>query len=203
MFACDLECGVRRGLRAGWMLALFGVCLGGGAQAQTPVERFLAHLETRKDLPAEAAQLIRETWSDCQDCDAEEFLIQGLALLSPPFRAGLVDTTIRRYLKSAVPVDSTIDSMVIFAVARDAGGNVDTASRRVNIVRGPNVVINIPRNGDSVPQGVGMSIAVRAQHADGVRDVTVRVQGETNWPTRLDTSMVSTIESPTRSCRSA
>jgi hypothetical protein len=110
-----------------------------------------------------------------------------------PFRAGLVDTTVRRYLRAGTPVDSSIDSMVVFAVARDAAGNVDTARRRVDIVRGPGVNIITPVSGDSVPQSIGMAVSVRVQHADGVRDITVRVRGETNWPTILDTSIVTNI----------
>jgi hypothetical protein len=117
---------------------------------------------------------------------------------APPFRAGLVDTTIRRYLKAATPIDSSIDSVVIFAVVRDIGGNVDSARVRVDIVRGPNVNIINPISGDSVPQGIGMAVAARVQHADGVRDVTVRVRGEPNWPTLLDTSMVTTITGTVR-----
>src|SRR5688572_15357867 len=112
---------------------------------------------------------------------------------APPFRAGLTDAIIRRFLRAATPIDSTIDSLIIFAVVRDASGNVDTASRRVDIVRGPSVVITNPINGDSVPQGIGMAVSARVQHSDGVRDVTVRVRGETTWPTLLDTSMVTTI----------
>jgi len=81
---------VRRKLRMSWLLTLVSVCLGGSAaQSQTPVDRFLTHLEAQKDLPGEAVRLIQETWSECQDCDAEEFLTQGLALLSPAFRSGL------------------------------------------------------------------------------------------------------------------
>ena len=64
--------------------------LGSGtAGAESPVDRFLAHLDGRSDVPAEATALIRRTWADCQDCDGEEFLTQGLAVLSPPLREGL------------------------------------------------------------------------------------------------------------------
>ncbi len=59
------------------------------AYAETPVDRFLAHLDGQSDVPVEATELIRRTWADCQDCDGEEFLTQGLAVLSPPLRRGL------------------------------------------------------------------------------------------------------------------
>ena len=39
--------------------------------------------------PGTAAELIRTRWSKCDDCDGEEFLTQGLAVLSREFREGL------------------------------------------------------------------------------------------------------------------
>ena len=110
------------------------------------------------------------------------------------FRAGLTDSIIRRYLKPAVPVDTTIDSLVIIAVVRDAGGNADTTRKRVNIVTGPKVTIEAPIANDSVSQGVAMSVRVHVTHNDGVGSVTVRVQGEASWPAsaRLDTTIITT-----------
>jgi hypothetical protein len=99
-----------------------------------------------------------------------------------PFRTGLTDTIIRRYLKPAVPVDSALDSLVLMAIATDGAGNVDTALRRVNLVAGPAVTVLAPSPGDSVPQSVPMAFSVRVQHNAGVRLLTVRVQGETTWP---------------------
>ena len=54
-----------------------------------PADRFVAALATRADLPAEAANLIRTRWADCTDCDPDEFLTQGLTVLSDGFRAAL------------------------------------------------------------------------------------------------------------------
>lgn len=110
------------------------------------------------------------------------------------FRSGLTDTTIRRYLKPAVPLDTAIDSLVIIAVATDAAGNVDSTRRRVNIVSGPKVTIEAPIANDSVSQGIAMSVRVRVTHPDGVSSVTIRVQGEASWPAsaRLDTTIVTT-----------
>src|SRR6185503_7210481 len=51
------------------------------------------------------------------------------APLAVTFPAGVTDTVIRRYMKPALPVDTTVDSLVIFAVATDASGNADTARR--------------------------------------------------------------------------
>lgn len=64
------------------------VCVGTVA-AQSPVDRFIAGLDADPAIPADAVKLIRETWAKCQDCDGDEFLTQGLALLSPKFRDGL------------------------------------------------------------------------------------------------------------------
>ena len=101
------------------------------------------------------------------------------------FRAGLVDTTVRRYLKPAIPLDTTVDSLVIEAISRDAAGNADTLLRRVNIVTGPKLSIVAPPSGDSVPQGFGMVVRVRAEHSDGVASMVIRAQHPGTWPTRM------------------
>lgn len=54
-----------------------------------PVDRFLDSLSADSSLPADATKLIRETWAGCEDCDPDEFLTQGLTLLSPTFRDAL------------------------------------------------------------------------------------------------------------------
>ncbi len=62
----------------------------GVAYAETPADRFVASLEQRTSLPADARALISKAWNDCgDDCDGESFLIEGLTLLSPAFRKGL------------------------------------------------------------------------------------------------------------------
>jgi len=67
---------------------MVGVCVG-TVTGQSPVDRFIAGLDADPAIPADAVRLIRETWAKCQDCDGDEFLTQGLALLSPKFRDGL------------------------------------------------------------------------------------------------------------------
>jgi hypothetical protein len=108
------------------------------------------------------------------------------------FRANLTDTTIRRYLKPSIPLDTAIDSLVIMAIVRDAAGNVDTSLRRVNIVTGPKVAIESPLNGDTVTVNVAMSVRVHVTHPDGVRSDTIHVKGEPTWPAsaRLDTTII-------------
>jgi hypothetical protein len=109
--------------------------------------------------------------------------------LSGSFRSGLRDTTVRRYLQPVSKSDSTLDSLVIVVIATDSLGAADTATRRIDIVAGPRVNIISPTNNDSIPAGVGLSVGSRAQHADGVGRIDIRVQGEANWPTKLDTTL--------------
>jgi len=66
------------------------------AGADTPADRFVASLDAQQlsldgdtKIPAEALDLIRSTWAKCDGCDGEEFMTQGLAVLSPVFREGL------------------------------------------------------------------------------------------------------------------
>ncbi len=76
---------------AALIIGLFGAasaCVAGGSE-DGPVDRFVASLGSNVGVPAEAAELIRTRWSKCDDCDGEEFLTQGLALLSREFREGL------------------------------------------------------------------------------------------------------------------
>ena len=104
------------------------------------------------------------------------------------FRTGLRDTTIHRYLKPLSATDTTLDSLIVIAVAIDSAGAADTAQVRVNIVAGPRVSIVSPSNGDSIPAGVGLNVAARAIQPNGVARIDIRVQGEANWPTKLDTT---------------
>ncbi|MGH7616732.1 MAG: hypothetical protein ACREPM_05835 [Gemmatimonadaceae bacterium] len=107
---------------------------------------------------------------------------------SGQFRPGLRDTTVRRYIQPINPADTTLDSLVVIVIATDSAGGADTATTRINIVAGPVVTVVAPVNGDSIPAGVGLNVAARAQQANGVGRIDIRVQGEANWPTKLDTS---------------
>jgi hypothetical protein len=104
------------------------------------------------------------------------------------FRPNLRDTTVRRYLQPINPADTSLDSLIIVVIATDTANLADTVSRRVDIVAGPKVTVASPTNGDSVPAGVGLSVGARAQHPTGVGRIDIRVQGEKNWPTKLDTT---------------
>lgn len=105
------------------------------------------------------------------------------------FRPGLRDTIIRRFLQPLVPVDTTIDSLVVVVTATDSLGGADTAQVAVNIVAGPKVTLLAPTSGDSVPAGVGLSVSARALHGDGISRIDIRAQGDANWPTKLDTTI--------------
>ena len=76
--------------------------------------------------------------------------------------------------------------------ATDGAGGADTAMRSVFIVAGPKVTIIAPNNADSIPAGVGLSVSARAQTGNGVSRIDIRVQGESNWPTKLDTTISQT-----------
>lgn len=71
------------------------------AFAETPVERFLSRIDADASLPAAARAMIRDTWAKCADCDAEEFLMQGLSLVSERFREGLDAYDAERYEESS------------------------------------------------------------------------------------------------------
>lgn len=104
--------------------------------------------------------------------------------------AGTTDTTIRRYLKPATPVDTTVGPLVVYVIGRDAAGNADTVIRTVQIVAGPRVTITSPISGDSVPRGIAMSVSVRAQHSDGIGRIRITVNGESSWPTALNDTVI-------------
>lgn len=109
-----------------------------------------------------------------------------------PFQPGQTNATIRRYLQPALPVDTTVGPMVIMAVGVDSAGNVDTATVTVQMVTGPKLTITNPVNNDSVPRGILMAVSARATSASGVSRITIRVQGETTWPTQLNDSVRQT-----------
>ena len=105
-----------------------------------------------------------------------------------PFRAGLRDTTIRRYIQPINAADTSLDSLRIIVIATDSLNAADTASQVIHMVAGPKVTVVTPVNGDSIPAGTGLNVSARAQHPNGVGRIDIRVQGEANWKTKLDTS---------------
>ena len=119
---------------------------------------------------------------------------------SGSFPAGTIDTTVRRYLHPAFPIDTTIDDLIIEAVVTDGAGNVDTATRLINLVTGPDVTIIDPVNGQTVPRGDDpMRVRVQAEHATAVQSVTITVQSGTGFLTPIDTTDVLTFPAGTQS----
>ena len=88
-----------RSVSAWTMLVM--AALSTSAGAQTPADEFVRQLDTFPGLEPKAAELIRKTWADCDDCDGEEFLTQGLTVLSPTFREGLDAYDSDRYDQAA------------------------------------------------------------------------------------------------------
>lgn len=108
---------------------------------------------------------------------------------SGAFPAGVLDTTVKRYLKAVNPTDSTLDSLIIIGTVTDDQGQLDSARLVVHIVAGPHVTITSPVNGDSIPAGVNLSVAANAVQPSGLNQVAIRVQGDATWPTKLDTTI--------------
>ncbi|MHC5108558.1 MAG: hypothetical protein ACYTHJ_01615 [Planctomycetota bacterium] len=59
------------------------------AQPIAPADAFADAVSKNSSLPAEIRELVARTWRECDGCDGEEFLTQGLVVISMPFRAGL------------------------------------------------------------------------------------------------------------------
>ena len=147
--------GRSRALAGGLVTAVALSPTGMIAAAETPVDRFIAALDSNPSVPAEARALIRTSWEQCQDCDGEEFLIQGLALFSPQFNAGLEAYDADRYedcvrtmgtlrtakdtfvatnaavyeIKSLIALDRVSEALTgIERLTADGGGNLATHS---------------------------------------------------------------------------
>jgi hypothetical protein len=106
-----------------------------------------------------------------------------------PFQPGQTVATMRRYLKPAVPVDTTApDSLRIVAIGTDSAGNVDSNFVYVRLITGPKVEITnpCPSAACDPAQGFGMGVSARATSGSGVSSVTINVQGEPTWPTPLN-----------------
>ncbi len=61
----------------------------GATVRANPADRFVESISADSSLPVDVRELIQTTWQACDDCDNEEFLIQGLTVLVPAFREGM------------------------------------------------------------------------------------------------------------------
>ncbi len=70
------------------------------------------------------------------------------------FANGTRDTIVQRYLKVQAPVDTLLDSLVVYGIVTDASGNADTARVTVGLVPRLSLITNKPgaalKNGDAV-----------------------------------------------------
>ena len=108
------------------------------------------------------------------------------------FRVGVRDTTIRRYLKPATPVDTTLDSLVVIATASD--GKLSAADTVVvRVVTGPRVTFITPTTQTLMYAGGDMSVLARGIHPDGVASITIRATSQgTTWPTPVNFTQTTT-----------
>lgn len=107
---------------------------------------------------------------------------------SGPFRTGLRDTVVRRYLQPAQPVDTTLDSLVIIATATDNQGNKGADTVVVRMVSGPSVSFITPQPTTPAYASGDMSILARATHVDGVARIDIGVKNVGTWPTPVNYS---------------
>lgn len=114
------------------------------------------------------------------------------------FPTGVRDTTITRYLKVLTPIDTLTDSLIVTGITIDQANNADTARLKIRVVSGPNVTFISPVPGDSANRGAGLTVAIQATHPIGVASLGFRVQGDPSWPTKLDTTLVFSLATPSK-----
>ena len=114
------------------------------------------------------------------------------------FPTSVHDTIIRRYLQPIDVNHTSLDSIIVQAILTDSTGLKDTARVRATLVSGPKVTIESPVANDSVTPGVAVGVQVHATDNDGITQITVRVQGQPTWPTRLDTTITQTFGGSSR-----
>ena len=102
------------------------------------------------------------------------------------FRTGLKDTTIMRYLQPGVPIDTSLDTLVIIANATDKAGRVGADTAVVRVVTGPKVNFITPQSTTQLYAGGDMGVIAHATHPDGVASLTIKVQSQGTWPTPVN-----------------
>ena len=85
------------------------------------------------------------------------------------------DTTIQRIFTS-VP-DSSIDSAFIAATITNVGGVTATITRRIQVIKGPSVLVTKPVTGARVPTGVADSVSVTAYSPNGIQKLGFTATG--------------------------
>jgi hypothetical protein len=103
-----------------------------------------------------------------------------------PFPTGTRDVTLYRYLKVKTPIDTTLDSLVVWAKVLDQQQNWDSTATVVYLVSGPKVTFIAPTTGSQATPNAGLTVTIKATHPLGVSKLGFRIQGESTWPTPLD-----------------
>ena len=102
------------------------------------------------------------------------------------FRTGLKDTTILRYLQPVTPVDTSLDSLVIIAIATDAIARNGADTAIVKVVTGPRVSFVTPQPTTQVFAGGDMGVTAEGTHPDGVASMTITVKSQGAWTTPVN-----------------
>ncbi|MDB4899100.1 MAG: hypothetical protein JWN53_908 [Gemmatimonadetes bacterium] len=97
------------------------------------------------------------------------------------------DTVINRYLKAALPVDSTSDTLTVYATVTDSVGLSSTTAVRILMTNGPKVQIISPVIGDSINRGGTFVFTIRASTDIGVTSMSAHLKSAAGWPTPIDT----------------
>jgi len=103
-----------------------------------------------------------------------------------PFPNGTRDVTLYRYLKVKQPVDTLLDSLVVWAKVLDQQQNSDSSAVVVYLVSGPKVTFIAPVLGSQATPNSGLTVTIKATHPIGVTKLGFHIQGESTWPTKLD-----------------
>jgi hypothetical protein len=94
------------------------------------------------------------------------------------------DTTITRYLRVALPVDSTADSLFVEATVTDLSGLSTTVRVKVQMTNGPKVTLVQPIAGDSLSAGDSLTIKVSATSTAGVQSLGFALS-DSGFPTSV------------------
>ncbi|MGB0716439.1 MAG: hypothetical protein ACPGXK_11200, partial [Phycisphaerae bacterium] len=70
-------------------VALTFVCCPCLTIAATPADDFVESVTKDASVPQQAREFLSKAWAACDGCDGDEFLTQGLTILSPRFGEGL------------------------------------------------------------------------------------------------------------------
>ncbi|MCH7807916.1 MAG: hypothetical protein IIB60_01720 [Planctomycetes bacterium] len=157
-------------------LAFLSLILAGStttAIAQEPVDRFVAGLQADSSWPVEARELIRKTWSTCDDCDGEEFLTQGLAVLSETFRRGLDAYDADRYGTCASVMATLRDDANPFIAANAAAYEIKSLVAMDRLLEASERIKALTRAARQSP--VDNAEAPHAEHPDAARSGADRI----------------------------